>query len=178
MPDGTRGTADPQIDAIEAAIALTPFKVERSGVEVVLSALVALFIELGSGLGLYIATTPWRGRGLWIRNHLTNRKSAKSARDETRSQDGGNRAEKDEGVMKMGSVEDFMLERLEPNPGRELSGGDVFAAYRSWCVKRGGVAFSQHEFARQFRELAKLSHIEFSGAGGQGVYVNVTVARA
>jgi hypothetical protein len=173
-----RGTGDAQIDAIESAIALTPFKVERSGVEVVLSALVALFIELGSGLGLYISTTPWRGGGLGARGYVGGKRTAKTTKNETTPQVGSIRPEKDAAAMVLGSVEEFMLERLELKLGRELSAGDVFAAYRSWCGKRGSVPFRQHEFGRQFSELAKISRIGFSGVGGQGVYLNVAVVRA
>ena len=174
----TRGTGDPQIDAVERAIGLTPFKVDRSDVEVVLSALVALFIELGSGLGLYIATTPWRGRSLAVRSYLGGKRTAKTTKEEATRAVGDNRPEKDEAAMALGSVEEFMLERLELKPGRELSAGDVFAAYRSWCAKRGDVPFRQHEFGRQFRELAVISRIGFSGTGGQGVYVNIAVVRS
>jgi hypothetical protein len=79
-------------------------------------------------------------------------------------------------VLRLGSVEEFMLERLEPKRGRELSGGDIFAAYRSWCGKRSDVPYSQQEFGRQFRELAALSSIAFSGSGTHGVYVDVSLS--
>jgi hypothetical protein len=79
--------------------------------------------------------------------------------------------------MKIGLVEDFMLERLVPNRGRELSGGDLFTAYRKWCSDRTLVALKREEFAREFAELAADAGIACSGNEGNGVYRDVSVVR-
>ena len=77
--------------------------------------------------------------------------------------------------MKLGMVEDFMFERLEPKRGTQLSGGDLFLAYQSWCDGKTMVAFNRKEFGRQFNDLAIVAGIGFTGSNGHGVYRDVVI---
>jgi hypothetical protein len=61
-----------------------------------------------------------------------------------------------------------VLPRLEPRPGGQLSGGDLFLAYKGWCDKGGFTSHERGAFGRQFTDLAKVADIMFSGKGTQG----------
>ena len=147
---------------MEELAKLSPWTITRKKIEVGLSLLVALFIELGSGLGLYIATTPWRGD--------TRQKPAGKGRGVR--DDAGN---KGKGAMKLGAIDQFMLERLEPKAGAQLSGGDLFLAYRKWCSKNALIPMARRQFGNEFAQLAAASGIVFSGQKGHGVYRDVAV---
>jgi hypothetical protein len=155
-------SGDPQLDALEELVGMTPWAIGRKQIEVGLSLLVALFIELGSGLGLYIATTPWRSV---VQVEARARGSAQKRERKAR----------EVGAMTLGSIEEFMLERLEPRAGGQLSGGDLFMAYRGWCGGKSLVPYVRKEFAQRFAVLASESGIGFSGKQGHGVYRDVAV---
>jgi hypothetical protein len=155
---GTR-SGDAQLDVLQGLLEATPLKVERRHLEVALAVLVALLVELGSGLGLFIATTPWRtatpnerGKGTGTRKQ---RKSGKGT------------------AMTCGAVEEFMLARVEPRPGAQVSTGDLFLAYGLWCRKAGLEPCELAAFKTRFSELAELAGVGFSGTGDNGVYTDV-----
>ena len=79
--------------------------------------------------------------------------------------------------MKLGLVEEFMLEGLERRQGGQLSGGDLFMAYRSWCTGKTVEPYGRKEFRRQFANLAALAGISQSGVNGSGVYRDVAISR-
>ena len=78
--------------------------------------------------------------------------------------------------MTLGRIEEFVLERLEPRAGKELSGGDLFIAYRRWCAEKRLVALKRDQFSREFADVAAETGIMFSGTGGNGVYRDVGVS--
>lgn len=156
-------SGDPQIGALEELSNMTPWPQTRKKLEVGLSLLVALFIELGSGLGLYVATTPWRSSG--------EHKKAEGKGSKHKPKAKGARA------MKLGAVEEFMLEGLERRQGGQLSGGDLFMAYRRWCTSKTVVPYGRKEFRRQFANLAAMAGISQSGVNGSGVYRDVVISR-
>ena len=78
-------------------------------------------------------------------------------------------------AMRLGAIEQFMLERLEPKAGGQLSGGDLFLAYRKWCVTNAFIPVTRRKFGDAFAQLAAASGIAFSGQKGHGVYRDVAV---
>ena len=56
--------------------------------------------------------------------------------------------------MKLGAIEQFMLERLEPKAGGQLSGGDLFLAYRKWCATNAFIPVARRQFGNGFTQLA------------------------
>lgn len=59
-----RTSRDPQVEAVQRMTATVQAGVTRDDVSFYLAVLLALFVEIGSGVGLYVATTPLRnGKG-------------------------------------------------------------------------------------------------------------------
>jgi len=101
-----------------------------------LALLMALVIELGSGLGLYVATTPWR------------RRPAKPQSPEQPSAalpaiPGGP------------PLEAFAAERLQREPGQELHLAVAFDAYKKWCELHQRTVQGRVRFERGLLKLAK-----------------------
>ncbi len=75
--------------------------------------------------------------------------------------------------MKLGTVDDFMLERLEPHDGGELTKGDVYFAYAAWCREKRLIPLARERFGKNLDELAALAGIIFSGRDGNGIYRDI-----
>lgn len=127
--------ADAQVDALSRFANFVTAALKKEDIGFGLSLLLALFIELGSGLGLYMVTTPWRG--------------GKGAAGEI-GPEGPKRRE----PRKLGHVDAFMLERLEPADGRVFL--DLITHhYRAWCETNDRVAYRDAEFGKRFEVLAR-----------------------
>lgn len=149
-------SADPQTDALTflgRVLHLLPrsdkvAKEEGQQVGYGLAVLMAVFIELGSGLGLYIATTPWR-----------------SSR---RRQDATEAPPPPLPAMTGGPpLEAFTAERLQRKPGRELHLATAFEAYKEWCEDRNRPMVGRTRFDRGLLKLARELGLEVdSGRSG------------
>ena len=139
---GIQHSADPQVDALARVLELMTIALGKDDIGAGLSILLALFVELGSGLGLYISTTPWR----------TALREDFMAGAVTRKEAGAGRAG-DERII--GDVASYAYERLEPAPGMDVAMADIFADYRLWCRWRGDVPFNRREFTKQWGRLAR-----------------------
>lgn len=150
----TAASADPQVDAIKRAADILTNKVGKDDIGYALSFLLAAFIELGSGLGLYVVTTPWRSKA----SLLVQPPPPSPSKEEGRGLvpvkalagevlDPSGRA--------LGLVDSYAMERLEPDDSGELLIGEMFEDYVTWCRWRGELPFSRTEFGRQFGALAK-----------------------
>lgn len=137
---GTAASDDPQEDALQRVAKVVTFDVDRKSIGSFLAFLLALLIEFGSGMGLYIATTPWRARPaeeIHAEERKPNRLSAPAkAQDAT-------------------LVDAYALERLEPHEQSEVTVADLFADYLVWCRWRGQTPLSRAAFTRAFEELAR-----------------------
>ena len=71
---------------------------------------------------------------------------------------------------------EFMLERLEPQSGSELSAGDIYLAYKRWCREKQAVALKRHDLLEEFAAYATKAGIPFSGTSGWVVYRDVTLS--
>jgi hypothetical protein len=101
-----------------------------------LALLMAVFIELGSGLGLYVATTPWRTR-------------------KTKHEDSAPPSPALLVTMKGPPLEVFAAERLELRQGHDLDLAIVFEAYKEWCELRNRPMQGRGRFERALLRLAK-----------------------
>jgi hypothetical protein len=108
---------------------------DRDSVRLALIIAVALLVEIGASLGLFLAT-----------GHGTAQKEEPSSGQEPPAR----------------PVEDFCLEALVPSGGT-LTPEEITAAYRAWCRERGYRPFPPPAFAAAFRDLAKQAGIEFRG---------------
>ena len=131
-------TADAQVDVLVGVAGLLTDAVGRDHVSLALSVLLACFIEVGSGVGLFMSTTPWRAK-------------AATGRKETDSESGGKR--------RLGHVDAYMLARIEPGDG-VLTIQEVHGEYGRWCLDTGAVAYSEAEFSKRFLMLAREAGID------------------
>ncbi|WP_414463404.1 hypothetical protein [Hyphomicrobium sp. DY-1] len=130
-------SADPQVDALQRAAEVVYVAVSKDDISYVLSFLLALFIELGSGVGLYVATTPWRARG----------KDAGTP---------GNGGPGEVVALKaLGEVEAYVLDQLDVDPAAEAAIGEIYLDYLVWCRVKGFSAYGRVEFGKKFAELAR-----------------------
>lgn len=107
---------------------------DKDAVRLALIIAVALLVEIGATLGLFLAS-----------GHSMAGRVAPNPEKEPAS---------------TGSVEDFALEALEPSSGA-LSTKSVAAAYRTWCDEHGYRPLLSDTFDAAFRDLARQAGIEF-----------------
>lgn len=119
---------DPQVSLLSRI-----FAQEQDKVRLALIIVVALLVEIGSSLGLFLAT----GHGA-------------RATPEVRADN----AEPD-GPRPVGSVEDFCLEALAPDRDGALTLQELFAAYSVWCAERGYAGLELEEFGPAFASLSE-----------------------
>lgn len=115
--------ADPQSAAISKVTGLGEDTI-RAGLQL----LVALLLELGSGLGFYMV----------FGHHGQAR--ATTARTPLPEGDGRYPALVDDGVQieqPSDAVNRFLLERVQPVLGSRISGSEMYAAYEGWCTEQG-----------------------------------------
>lgn len=120
---GAGQITDPQVSLLSRIVGQPP-----EPVRLALTIAVALLVEIGASLGLFLAS-----------GHNT-------AKPKTAPPAPG---------LPMGSVEDFCLEALVPAKGGTISAGDLLAAYQLWCANAGVTALSAAEFTDMFAALAK-----------------------
>ncbi|CEJ87874.1 conserved membrane hypothetical protein [Hyphomicrobium sp. GJ21] len=140
LTNGTASSDDAQVDAVRQLADLTRREVKKENVVFGLSMLLALLVELGSGLGLYVVTTPWRAKDPPPPpTQVTPRgRSMKQSKDATG----------------LGMIDTYVLQRLEPAQAT-LGFRELYQDYQAWCRWRSVVPFIEKEFARQFDELAR-----------------------
>lgn len=137
-------TADPQTDALAylgRVLHLLPAEEkkedqERKRAGYDLSLLMAIFIELGSGLGLYISTTPWRSRG------------SKAEAEDVPSPPLP-------AIINGVPLEAFAAECLERKQGQELYLAVAFEAYKDWSEQHNRPMLGRTRFDRGLLRLAK-----------------------
>jgi len=149
-------TADPQTDALAflgRMLHLLPAEDKKEHQEEKragygLALLMAVFIELGSGLGLYISTTPWRSRG------------SKSEAEDAASPPLP-------AIIDSVPLEAFAAECLERKQGHQLYLAVAFEAYKNWSDQRNRHMVGRTRFDRGLLRLAKELGLEVdSGVSG------------
>lgn len=137
-------TSDAQVDVLAGVVNLLTDAVAKDHIGLALSILLACFIEVGSGVGLFMVTTPWRA---------TEAKGVGKGPNTKRS---------------LGHVDAYMLARIEPGEGM-LSEKALHEDYVRWCLSTNVVAYSEAEFSKRFSVLALEAGIEAT-TRGQRVY--------
>lgn len=163
-------SADPQVDALKRLGLWLTVTVATEDVQFALALLMALFIELGSGVGLFVVTTPWRVRESEGEKAPETAPPIKNGKQWSRAF----KVRKAEAIgVKLGSVDVYALERLEPKAGAEAREPEIFADYQVWCRWRGDVPHSRDEFARLFGDLAKAVGMDRDLRGKVNIYRDV-----
>ncbi len=128
LTQGAGLESDPQVSLLSGITGR-----DKDSVRLGLIIAVALLVEIGASLGLFLAT-----------GHRTAQKEEPSSM---------------QGPPAV-SVEDFCLEALMPSGGT-LNLEEIAAAYGAWCRVRGYRPLPPPAFAAAFRDLAKQAGIEF-----------------
>ncbi len=142
---------DPQMEALQGVADALGMGDRRAAIRFGLALLVALLVELGSGLGLYVVTTPWRGALKEL-----GPPSARAKRKE---------AEK----RPIGDVGTFVMERLEPHADAELRISDIYNDYSTWARWREETPHRADDFVRELEDLA--AHVGIGHVKRNGVLV-------
>lgn len=173
---GASGSADPQIDTLKGILGFAKREVTREDIRIGLVALVAVMFELGSGLGLYLVTTPWRS------DWTASREGAAAempARD-TGYGRGVSAEVLEKGVMAkaaaLGDVEEFVLARVDVASGG-VSAAEMFAAYEAWCREGELVPLGHVIFLERFAQLARDVGIDMHQLGADVVYLGIGISR-
>lgn len=127
--DSNIQSADPQLDVLERVAKWLSLKAGRDDIRTGLLLFLGLLLELGSGLGLYAVTTPWR-----------------------------HREQGPEGKRMTSTLGDAVVyadERLQPVRGSRLTANKLYADYEAWCGKRNYVPVREGIFTEQMIMLAK-----------------------
>jgi hypothetical protein len=76
---------------------------------------------------------------------------------------------------RLGMVEGYMLARVVPEPGRQLTCSDAFLDYRAWCERQGFAPFRETEFIRVFEAIAREAGIPLRQRGGNLSFMDTGV---
>lgn len=151
--EGAGGEAEPQVQILAGLSGQ-----DRGFVRTALIVLSAVFIELGSGLGLYLAL-----------HHSPRRRLPDSgARDKSRPSE---RAYLNEAVYGGDSVERYAVARLVPARGRATTPSQLYADYVGWCRTTATDVLPPQVFQSRFSELAADLGIARSGPAYRDVAI-------
>lgn len=124
--DSSVQSADPQLDVIDRVLRWFDAPVAQADIRTGLLLGLGLLLELGSGLGLYTVTTPWRHR------------------------DGDFKAK----MTTLGDAAVWADERLQAVRGGRLTANVVFNDYEQWCRSHNYVAMREGVFVEQLMAVA------------------------
>lgn len=122
--NGTASTSDPQALMLAGLASWTNHVLTPEDVRIGLVVLVSLMFEVGSGFGLYLATTPWRQPTKTRLPSFSKRGRPQATSHAT-------------------SVQQFLLGGLEEAKGQWLSEHVLLSAYQGWCLKHKVTALGQ-----------------------------------
>lgn len=124
--DSSVQSADPQLEVIDRVFRWFDAPLQQADIRTGLLLGLGLLLELGSGLGLYTVTTPWRHREGDIKSKMTT----------------------------LGDAAVWADERLQPVPGGRLTANAVFNDYEQWCRNHNYVPLREGVFVEQLMQLA------------------------
>jgi hypothetical protein len=75
-----------------------------------------------------------------------------------------------------GSVNDFVVARLEPSSDSELGFGATYDDYTDWCHRGSRAPVSSEQFAIGMRRICERSRIRIEPRGGTAVFVGLRIA--
>lgn len=149
LVNGAGQVADPQVAIISGI-----FKQEHESVRLALVILVAVLVEVGSSLGLFLAS-----------GHRVHKVGAVNIA-------------KNNPLLPTGSVEEFCLEALQANRAGAIDVVALYDGYRSWCVAARFQAMSSSDFNESFACLAQQAGIVRVGNLYRGIGLNEDVMGA
>jgi hypothetical protein len=166
---------DPQVEVMSRVATLMHLEPTKKDVQFGLSLLVALLVELGSGLGFYVSTTPWRGNGEGNEGSGDSGRRKEFRRRRASGWSWGRKEGEGDGVdgKGLGAVDLYAMDRLEPREQAEVSADELFDDYVVWCGWRGHVPYSKRIFLSQLADIGEEVGIPLKGAGEALVCLDV-----
>lgn len=144
--DGAGLEQDPQVSLLSKLFAL-----REDRVRLALIIAVALVVELGASLGLYLAAASGTA--------ATHRPASRAQAPEPAQIE----------QRPLGCIEDFVLEALIAKPGASLGVPALHNAYADWCKKRQFEALEEAHFCAQFTALAQAVGLPCTGERFEGI---------
>lgn len=161
---GTTGAGpdvDPQVKALQGILAWSPYAVSEQTIRQGLVLVIGVLFEVGSGLGLYLVTTPWR-----IETVVADEAQRKAPSEN----EGSGMVD---GAVELGSVVAFAGARLEPVAGRKLTVTQMFEDYVAWCAREKAAPMRMADFYFAFDSLAQEVGIPVQNRGANTTYRDV-----
>jgi hypothetical protein len=162
--EGAGQDADPQVSLLARVLGH-----EQSRVRLALIVVVALLVEIGSSLGLFLATS---------HSELFGRRAEKASPAEVASEVPARAPEKPTAPTApsrkskgepVGAVEDFCLECLIAVPDGKLTLAELFGAYQAWCKGMEKAALGRRKFEIAFQGLAGKIGLQGDGKHYHGI---------
>lgn len=157
ISQGAGRIADPQTELLAGI-----FQVPENHMRLILITVLALVVELGSSLGLYLASGHSPRRRAPVREN-GGRDGADAMTSSAKTRPAASRY-----AQSLGSVEAYCLEQLFPG-AQEMAFEEIFADYRQWCQARGQVAQDRAEFDAALQKIAGTVDIGVSAGALSGV---------
>lgn len=143
--DGAGQDSDPQVTLLSRILGH-----EAEGVRLALIIAVALLVEIGASLGLFLAS----GHNVFPTHSNSLTRPAQPT----------------------GCVEEFCLEALAASPGSFMTMDELDRAYRAWCIRKNLLALDMDEFRRAFANIAEVIALPQKRGIYQGVGLSLPLA--
>lgn len=138
--NGATQDSDPQVSLLSRISGAAP-----ESVRLALIVVVALLVEIGASLGLFLASG--HGRKIAPADEAPLQTEAKP----------------------IGSVEDFCLEGLAASARSALTMDELLAGYQAWCAAKGQEPLDSATFATAFTAIAEAVELRSGPAGYRGI---------
>lgn len=145
--NGAGQDSDPQTSLLSHITGQKP-----EPVRLALTIAVALLVEIGASLGLFLAS-----------GHRVRQPQASAHEPQAKSD-----------AQSTGTVEDFCLEALVSAPRRAMTMDQLLAGYQGWCARQGLASLDDAAFAAAFAEIAGAIGL----ARDDGTYKGIALASA
>jgi hypothetical protein len=144
--NGAGQDSDPQTSLLSRITGQDPEPVRFA-----LTIAVALLVEIGASLGLFLASGHNLGPALADRIKPT--------------------------AMPIGCIEEFCLDALVAAPGLALTLEELLRGYQAWCRRRTSVPMSEEMFSERFSYLAQAIDLPYGQGGYRGLAINQKLAQ-
>lgn len=151
--DSLRATGAGQESDPQVALLSRIFGAEREPVRLALTVLIAILVEIGASLGLFLASGHGAAKQIPV----------------SEPEEPGPLPPSEAAPRMVGDIEDFVLEALVPMPGTSLSLSELQAAYADWCAASDLEPLPAQTFAERFAALAKVVGVPSGRNGYSGI---------
>ena len=167
------GESDPQAKVISQLTGQ-----DLSSIQMALTVMVALLLELGSAFGFYVAMSVWRFDEDAKKAPVTVAQPRTAAANENRSSETRSLASSTVATPKLtapeNDVERFHKERILATEGSSVTATTLYEDYCGWCEERDKEPMAFPTFGRQFGELG----VQKAKLGGRIRYIGIKLKTA